>query len=391
MRILAMTRVYPNRVEPHGAPFNRQQIEALSELADVDVLAVIPWFPGASLFSRWSRAGRLASLPSEDLVGRLRVRHPRFLYLPKSVATAPALFAASVMPAVAAYKGRVDAIYTPWAFPDGCAAVALARLLGVPCIVTVMGSDLNVIGARRAPGWWIRRALPRADRVLTRSRPLADKVVALGVPASSVRVLLNGVDRERFHPRDRGEARRRLGLPDDQRIVLQVGRLEDAKGVFDLLEAFERCADLLPSARLVFIGDGPDRARLASRADALGDRVHVAGPQPFDDVPWWMAAADIVALASWNEGTPNVLLEALSCGRRVIGTDVGGIPDLVENATRGRVVPVRDAASLADALVEELPTDYDPAGVADDIGARTWADCAGDLLAIIEEAVEARS
>src|SRR5579863_6342740 len=83
MRVLIMTKIFPNRVEPLSSPFNREQFSALAGLSDVQVLATIPWFPGSRAFGRWSAAGRLHSVPSQDRMGRLAVRHPRFLFLPK--------------------------------------------------------------------------------------------------------------------------------------------------------------------------------------------------------------------------------------------------------------------------------------------------------------------
>ena len=389
MRILTITRLYPNRVEPLAAAFNRQEVEALSELADVEVLAVIPWFPGARALSRWSRVGRLASVPKEENIGGLRIRHPRVFYVPKLHAAGPALFAASLLPIVLPYRGQVDAVFAPWAFPDGCAAASLARMLGVPCVVKVLGSDINASGARVASRWILRRTLPQCERVVAVSRPLADKVIGLGVPSDQVRVVLDGVDGGLFKPRDRNDARRRLGLHGDHPTIVFVGHLVEAKGVFDLLDAFGRATKTLPDARLVFVGDGPARPRLEARAGAYGSAVTVAGGRPHDEIPWWMAASNVVALASWSEGTPNVLLEALRCGRRVVATDVGGIPDLVHNATRGIVVPARDIDMLAEGLVTGLSNDYDPETVASDMGIRGWDECAREMLQIIEEVVRA--
>ena len=155
------------------------------------------------------------------------------------------------------------------------------------------------------------------------------------------------------------------------------------------MDAFGRCAHGLPDARLVFIGDGPVRVRLEKQAQRYGHRVTIAGARPHDEVPWWMAASDVVALASWNEGTPNVLLEALRCGRRVVATDVGGIPDLIHNATRGIVVPARNIDALAKGLANGLSADYDPETVASDMGIRGWDECAREMLEIIGEAVRA--
>src|ERR1700722_12682508 len=88
MRVLIVTKIFPNRVEPLSSPFNRQQFARLAQLCDVRVLATIPWFPGARSFSKWSRAGRLFDVPAEETIDGVEVRHPRFLFVPR---VAPAL------------------------------------------------------------------------------------------------------------------------------------------------------------------------------------------------------------------------------------------------------------------------------------------------------------
>src|SRR5258708_18559639 len=83
MRVLIMTKIFPNRLEPLSSPFNRQQFAALGRLCEVDVAATIPWFPGAGALRRWSRAGRLLDVPNEELIEGLPVHHPPLAYFPR--------------------------------------------------------------------------------------------------------------------------------------------------------------------------------------------------------------------------------------------------------------------------------------------------------------------
>src|SRR5205085_7778287 len=130
-------------------------------------------------------------------------------------------------------------------------------------------------------------------------------------------------------------------------------------------------------------------AEIEQRLAPLGDRATFLGPRPLAEIPQWMAACDLLTLPSHHEGTPNVLLEALACGRRVVATRVGGIPDVVHRAELGRLVPVSDAGALAEALGEVLRTPYDSAEVAG-LGARGgWAESAARLLATLEKARDA--
>src|SRR5262249_14528378 len=146
MRVLIVTREFPNAQAPHFATFNRQQFAALGRRCQVDVLASIPWFPGASLFSRWSNAGRLTGVPREETIDGLPVAHPRCLYVPKIARGAGgALYAASLAAEAWRRRGRYDVVLGSWAFPDGVGAVALAMLVGAPAVVKVHGTDMNVV------------------------------------------------------------------------------------------------------------------------------------------------------------------------------------------------------------------------------------------------------
>ena len=146
MRVLAITKIFPNLVEPLSAPFNRQQFAALAKHCELEVLGTIPWFPGAGLIARWSSAGKLAAVPREEQIAGISVRHPRTLFVPRLAHAAwGPLYAASIVPGIGRYRGKIDVVLGSWAYPDGFAAVIAARWLGVPCVVKLHGSDINVM------------------------------------------------------------------------------------------------------------------------------------------------------------------------------------------------------------------------------------------------------
>jgi glycosyltransferase involved in cell wall biosynthesis len=386
MRVLAITKIFPNAVEPLSAPFNRQQFAALARLCELEVLATIPWFPGAGLMSKWSSAGKLASVPAREIIEGIEVAHPRTLFLPRLAhGTWGPLYAASLAPQLRRYRGKVDVVLGSWAYPDGFAAVIAAALLGAPCVVKLHGSDVNVIaklpGPRRLSQW----ALPRARRIVAVSRALADEVVALGVPRDNVRIVMNGVDADLFHPRDRAAARRELALPADAPLALYVGNLKEEKGILELAAAWPAVARQVPGAQLVVVGRGPLQEAVEQKlAGVPGARL--VGAKPLPEIPTWMAACDVLVLPSHVEGTPNVVLEALASGRRVVGSAVGGVPDLLTRSELGALVPPRDPDALATALATALRTPYDPAVTAS-LGARGgWAASAQQLHAVLQEA-----
>jgi teichuronic acid biosynthesis glycosyltransferase TuaC len=387
LRVLVITKIFPNAAEPTSAPFNRQQIVALARSCHVEVLATIPWYPGAGLLAGRSSAGRLTDVPGHEVIEGIDVRHPRTLFVPRVAhgLWAP-LYVASLAPMATAYRGKIDVVLGTWAYPDGVAAVALARLLGVPAVVKLHGSDMNMIAKLPGPRRLLRLALPRAARVVAVSRALADEARALGVADDRLAVVLNGVDADLFRPRDRAAARRELGLPTGARFVLYVGNLKETKGVLDLAAAFERIGAAHPSIHLAVVGGGEARAALDALASRWPGRVTLAGPRPLAEIPTWMAACDVLTLPSWAEGTPNVVLEALASGRRVVASSVGGIPDLITSDAFGELVPARDPAALAIALGRAALADYDADALARRAARGGWAESAAQLAAVLAAA-----
>ena len=275
-------------------------------------------------------------------------------------------------------------------YPDGYAATQIARTLGIPAVLTAIGSDLN-----RIPGRLVERrtrtALRDAAIVTTVSADLARTAIALGAPPERTRALLNGCDPAVFHPRDRIAARAELGaeLADPTApLLLYVGRMDIRKGLRELIDAAATLRAPHPTLHTYLVGDGPDQpdlAALAARHNLTG-RVHFIPATRGPRVATWMAAADAVTLPSYNEGCPNVVVEALACGRPVVATRVGGIPELLDD-TSGRLVPPHDPAALARALDDVLTQPWDAIALAGR-HTRTWANVAADLDAILASAVQ---
>jgi glycosyltransferase involved in cell wall biosynthesis len=173
--------------------------------------------------------------------------------------------------------------------------------------------------------------------------------------------------------------------------VLFVGRLDTAKGIEELLEAFASLASRRPNLRLAFVGDGPGGAHLRNKAKhlALEDRITLNGPGSSQDVARWLAAANVLALPSYNEGYPNVIIEALSCGRPVIATNVGGILELV-NEDSGILISPRDSRALASAMDNAMDRKWDEHSIAEQFR-RGWDEAANELLRTCEMALQQRS
>jgi glycosyltransferase involved in cell wall biosynthesis len=391
-RLLTFTSLFPNAEQPLHGLFVRERIRALARLCDIRVVAPVPWAP--KLRALPDRYQTYARVPARESIDGLPVVHPRFAVIPGVLKSADAsLMALSCARQVRALAGmfEFDVIDAHWAYPDGVAAALLGRWTGRPVAITVRGDDVNCFAQEAGRRPQIRWALRSASLVIALSSALRDAVLELTDGRARVVVIPNGIDAARFHPRDRREARRRLGLAPDAQLVVSVGRLHQSKGFPILIEAVGRLRDRFPNLRVAIVGapDGEADATPAMLAAAelggLGARLLLPGAQPPAALADWYAAADLFALPTSREGSPNVVLEALACGLPCVATPVGGIPDVLSDPRLGLMVPAT-VDGFVEGLSAALERPWNARAIAAYGAARTWTrvaeECAAHLSAV---------
>lgn len=223
--------------------------------------------------------------------------------------------------------------------------------------------------------WLYRRSVRHTDYVVAVCEAAREHFSMDGVrPRLGLLCIPNGIRVEKFcssNAQARSDLAARLGLAIGSRIIGTVGRLQPVKDQDNLLEAFARTRQAIPSAALAVIGDGPLRDALERRAAELGiaDSVRFLGDR--NDVHELLAGLDIFALSSVSEGYSVALLEACAAGLPIVATDVGGNHEIVRDGVNGRLVPARDPDALSKALIGLLQA---PERAAEMAGAgRQWA------------------
>jgi glycosyltransferase involved in cell wall biosynthesis len=282
-----------------------------------------------------------------------------------------------------------DVIFSCFLYPDGYAALKIGQALSVPTVAMSIGSDINSIGDPFS-AILTRSVLRESDFLVTVSSDLRDKGVLMGASQKMSRAIVNGCDLTVFHPRDRQEARRKLGVHPDAEAVVYIGRMDLKKGLRELVEAAASLHSERPRLQVYLVGEGPDRSMIKGAIDARDATgyIHALPACDFDDVAVWMAAADLVTLPSYMEGCPNVVLEAQACGRPVVATNVGGIPEIM-STTCGSIVPPRDPAALARAIASVLDQTWDANAISAQ-RSRSWSTVSDELLAVFKSVVETR-
>lgn len=380
MRLLIVTSQFPIAGEPNRGRPVYQTVRELSRLAQVRVLSPVASYP------RWAqpRSYLYRAPDTAQVAPGCETEYVRYPALPAlSRPFNGRLCARAIEAPLRAFAP--DLVLSYWLYPDAHGAMLAARAAGVPLVVGARGSDLRVRDAisRRLT----RPVLQAAQRLLVVSEDLG-RVAARDYDADPdrIRVVPNGCDAAIFHPGDRAGARQALGVAEDAELALYVGRLVAEKGLRELIDACSRMRKTQPRLQLVLVGEGPLRAELETLAATSGMPVRFAGAQPPSEVARWMVASDLVTLPSYSEGHPNVLVEALACGRPVVATPVGGIPEVVD-ADSGVLVPARDAAALAGGLAQALQRNWDEATLALRFS-RDWRQVAQETLRACEEALD---
>jgi len=250
-----------------------------------------------------------------------------------------------------------------WSFFRSMQYVFLIRLSGEGKIIFHMhGGEFEEFYGRLPPPLkrLARWTFDSSDHIIVTSPrwiPVIKRICGT-VPVSSV---FNGFDPEKFYPANMEETRAILGLPSDKVILLNIGYLETVKGHEYLIESLKELATQRNNLILYIVGEGTQRDRLDAlvKKNGLEGRVFFVNKQRHESVPLWMNACDLFVLPSVSEGCPVVMFECLGCGKPFIGTQVGGIPDVIMSDEYGLLCNPMDSKALAETIEAGLEKKWD--------------------------------
>jgi len=384
MKIAVITPYFPSSAEPWQGRSAYQTVRLIARQADVRVF--FPYAAYPALLKPRSRG--YDKLDASYSLPDVKVSYYPYSALPLVSRPLNGWMAARVLlPHVRAFAP--DLIFSCFLYPDGYAALKIARILSIPVVTQSIGSDINRIGDPIS-AMQTRAVLRETDFLVTVSDDLRKKAVAMGAPPDKARAVVNGCDLSVFHVGNRLMARQQLRIGPAARAIVYIGRMDVKKGLRELVEAAAALHPERPNLQVYLVGEGPDRGLIESAIQSAeaSDYIHVMPACSFDEVAVWMTAADLITLPSYMEGCPNVVLEALACGRPVVATHVGGIPEMVSDEC-GRLVPPRHPVELARALASVLDKAWDAAAISAH-GSRSWSTVAAELLDIFESLISKR-
>lgn len=230
------------------------------------------------------------------------------------------------------WRYDIQLIHAYWAIPSGFLASLCCGK--IPMLITLPGSDIKVFGKKLVFRFAVKRALKKATRIISCSNDIKQEAIKLGAEEQKVSIIPAGTDTSQFKPMDKPPLRVKLGLPNGF-LMLYAGSLFKVKRVDRLIKI---CANLNKDfdCCLVLAGDGPEKESLVKLAKTINlENVQFKGEIPYEDMPFYAAASDVLVLASESEGLPACVQEAMACGIPVVSSNVGGLPEMVTDGVNG--------------------------------------------------------
>jgi len=285
-------------------------------------------------------------------------------------------------------KLTFDLIHAHFAWSAGYAGARLKEQYDAPFVITLHGYDIYSLPFKNKI--WkknVEYVLNTADAIITVSRRNLECINKLDVN-TPVHVIPNGFRHDLFSLRNRSKCRQLLGLPQDKKILVSVGNLESVKGHKYLVDALSLIIKERQDILCIIIGIGKEKRALENQILSLGlqENIVLIGRKTHQEIPLWINACDLFILPSLNEGNPTVMFETLGCGKPFIGTNVGGIPEIISSDEYGLLVEPADPGDLAKNILVGLARHWDYNAILKYAEEFTWERIAKNrILKIYEE------
>lgn len=359
MKLLIITGLHPTRSNLSGGIFITRNIQKLYEFGiQCDIIS---FYYQDSLIIRLLKF--LLSRRFEEVTETIKIGKIEYVFLPIKMSFLDRVFYHDRIGEKMANSIKTELnlneynlIHAHWVYPHGYAASLLSTETGIPCIISAHGSDIHsqpYRSPKTIPA--IIYALDHAAMVIFNSGSLLDAAKELGYTGNNYNVIPIGVETSVFIPMVKEKVRNDLSLPASRSAYVGfVGNLTGVKGADRLPEIFRAVANKRKNTQFIIIGDGDLRQDIEKKCMQYHLNVIFKGRIDPDEMPQWMNALDVLVLPSRKEGFGSVILEAQSCGRPVVGSNTGGIPEAI--GPGGIVIDtgLGFEENFADAVIEML-------------------------------------
>lgn len=245
-------------------------------------------------------------------------------------------------------REQLDILHVHYAVPHAVCAYLAKQMVGenLKIVTTLHGTDITVLGQDVTLKDLIALAINKSDAVTAVSADLIRQTREALDITRDIDLTYNFIDKRVYYPREVSTLRSEFAAPGEK-ILMHISNFRPVKRVPDVIDVFDRVNKAMPS-KLLLVGEGPDMPKVQSRIRELGieDRVHFLGKQ--DEIAQVISLADILLLPSEKESFGLVALEAMACGVPTVGSEAGGIPELVLHGVTGYLAPIGDTTAMAE-------------------------------------------
>lgn len=252
---------------------------------------------------------------------------------------------------------QLDLLHVHYAIPHAVCAYLAKQMIGdgLKTVTTLHGTDITVLAQDESLKDLIRLAIHQSDAVTAVSNDLIQETRSLLDIMTPIDLTYNFVDKRVYYPREVSSLRADFAEPKEK-ILMHISNFRPVKRVSDVIDIFERVSKKVPS-KLLLVGEGPELSKMQCKIRNLGleDRVHFLGKQ--EDVAHVISMADLLLLPSEKESFGLVALEAMACGVPTIGSNAGGIPELVTHGETGFLSDIGNVEEMAEHAVRLLSDD----------------------------------
>jgi len=254
-----------------------------------------------------------------------------------------------------AKREKLDLLHVHYAIPHAVCAYLAKKMTGdeLKIVTTLHGTDITVLGYDPSLNDMIRFGIEGSDVVTAVSESLVQQTYELLQPQKAIQTVYNFIDERVYYKKDKSDLKEQYGILPEEKVVIHVSNFRKVKRVEDVIQSFYRIQKKVAS-KLLLVGDGPEISVVCKMVRELGitDKVLFLGKQ--ENVEDLLSISDLKLLLSEKESFGLVLLEAMACGVPSVGTNIGGIPEVIEHGVTGFLSEVGDVENIADQAISIL-------------------------------------
>lgn len=253
---------------------------------------------------------------------------------------------------------KLNIIHAHYAMPHAVCAILAKQIAKHPVkiMTTLHGTDITVLGIDLSFKKMIQYGIEQSDTVTAVSKSLVNQTKEMLQIDKDIEVVYNFVNEEEYYKKDRPNIRQKYNISQEEKVIIHISNFRKVKRLEDVVKTFQRIQQEVPS-RLLLVGDGPEYGRIVEmvRDFKLEKVVHFLGKQK--NIPELLSAADLKLLLSEKESFGLVLLEAMACGVPCIGSNVGGIPEVIEHGVTGYIEDLGNIEAFSIRAIDLLTDD----------------------------------